>query len=547
MDFDPRITSDGSSLGNGYGAEHGWDCNFNFGYGHDVIDEDAESEKCCAQALRFMIAKADAEIHDLEDELAILQCLLQCQLKWAKSDKERDPFEVCCAAFKRKIDSLTSSIQSMKNGNDATSREVMDEALEIQRPAERIYDIINALVRHNFSETSEQQATSLESSIESEKQKAVAERTEKPELTISEESSSDAARYAVQDTKEGRDMGKSDDEVARKAELSGAYRCTSEEKTGFLTLNHVMTPTYLPASTSEGNPKLGASQQGESEKYITKSETGESGSLPLSAELIVKAEEDYDINIQQVAVNSLSKLQDHERDDPFEDHLKVTENQSQSIISADITYGRKKSNLSSVLKPQGMKVPRKPNPNPTLTRKIRKKRSPSNAENSTQSGSPSNKDGKFSFLQETNTQRKVKIEEEIVHANASRVSGAKRRQIQGTRKESPTIRCLGEKVSEGEPLSARAISVSPHLDSDSTNQHGFGPKSAIVEDLPMTEIPSPSYDWKNLRLKLSQDPEFLKKLKVPELKGIMRENKLHGLFKYKKEKIIEELTKRLNP
>lgn len=52
---------------------------FFLGITSDVI-EDATNEKCCVQVLQYLIAKADAEIHDLEDELA----MLRCQLKWAE-------------------------------------------------------------------------------------------------------------------------------------------------------------------------------------------------------------------------------------------------------------------------------------------------------------------------------------------------------------------------------------------------------------------------------------------------------------------------------
>jgi len=93
-----------------------------------------------------LIAKADAEIRDLEDELAILQC----QLKWAECEEQLDPYEVSCAAFRLKIDSLASSIQSLSDGN-MLSGTVTDETSEIHRPAKRINDIIKALISHRFS------------------------------------------------------------------------------------------------------------------------------------------------------------------------------------------------------------------------------------------------------------------------------------------------------------------------------------------------------------------------------------------------------------
>uniref|UniRef100_A0A7C9DJQ1 Uncharacterized protein n=1 Tax=Opuntia streptacantha TaxID=393608 RepID=A0A7C9DJQ1_OPUST len=143
MDFDPRITSDGT----GYGSGHGWHCNFHFGYGQDSIDEDVEHEKSCLQVLQLLVAKADAEIRDLEDELAILQC----QLKWAESDIHKDPCELFCAVFKGKIDSLTSATERLRNDNGLSGHH-MDVRLELQRPAERICDIIDGLIRPEFLE-----------------------------------------------------------------------------------------------------------------------------------------------------------------------------------------------------------------------------------------------------------------------------------------------------------------------------------------------------------------------------------------------------------
>lgn len=103
------------------------------------------------QVLQCLIAKADAEIHDLEDELAILQC----QLKWAESDEQRNPYEVCCATFKQKIDLLTTSIMNFRNKNILTEHG-MDTTVEVQRPAERIYDIITALIKKDFAAPGEQ-------------------------------------------------------------------------------------------------------------------------------------------------------------------------------------------------------------------------------------------------------------------------------------------------------------------------------------------------------------------------------------------------------
>ena len=54
-----------------------------------------------------------------------------------------------------------------------------------------------------------------------------------------------------------------------------------------------------------------------------------------------------------------------------------------------------------------------------------------------------------------------------------------------------------------------------------------------------------SHDLETLRLKLSADPDYLAGLRVQDLREILRENKITGMTKFKKEKIIKELVKHL--
>ncbi|KAJ8449822.1 hypothetical protein Cgig2_001478 [Carnegiea gigantea] len=578
MDFDPRITSDGEKVAKVVNMDGVVTLALAMDtLAADIIAEDTETEKCCVKALQLLIAKADDEIRDLEDELAILQC----QLKWAKYDEQRDPYEVSCAALRQKIDSLAFSIQSLSDGN-LLSGHAMSETFEMQRPAERINDIINALISQKFSLTDEQmvlngedmlanlgsnidmelikQTAGFELSMESGEPATTIER-QQPAHAISEESSSDAARYASKDPKEGRDVCKPDVEVTGSAQLD-ADRCTLGRSSGLLLVKPVMTPTHFQ-TCDEGHSMTDGLQPEETEECFTGSKIGESGLTFLSVKIepLVKFEDDFDLSIpdQEVAIDSIPIIQDHEIEDLVEDHLKETENKSQSLVNNHITYNRRKFGSSSILK--GQKVQRKtqsvlsgvdpstPSLMPKPLRKIGKKESPSNAKGFGHLGmTSSNAERAFPFP-ESNWQRKLKINECIAYANTSGVVGTKRRQIQGASRDGPSIQCLEVKVSNttGEVFGAKSLNgrqmlakspdvrevESSIVASDSTNANAV----AMAED--------PINDLENLRLRLEEDPCFLNKLKVSELKAIMKQNKMRGSYKLKKEKIVEELTKRL--
>jgi len=306
-----------------------------------------------------------------------------------------------------------------------------------------------------------------------------------------------------------------------------------------------------------------ALQSGEAEECLAGSKIGESGLAFLSVKIepSVKFEDDYDMSIQQVAVDSLPMIQDHEIEDLVEDHLKETENRSQSVVNTPITYNRRKFGLSSITK--GQKVQRKvqsilsgvepatPSLMPKPLRRIVKKESPSNAKKFGPLGmTTSNAERIFPFP-ESNWQRKLRINESMAYANTSGVLRANRQQIQGANGESPSIHRLEVRVSNktSEVFGAKSKSLngrhmlhkspdigeveSPIVASDSTD----------ANDVDMAE--DPINDLENLRIKLEEDPCFLNKLKVSELKEIMKQNKMRGSYKLKKEKIVEELTKRL--
>ncbi|RVW16587.1 hypothetical protein CK203_069430 [Vitis vinifera] len=130
-----------------YPMHPGWQCDFYFGYGLDVIEEDALNEKSCVQVLRVLISKADTEIEELEKDLVILQS----ELAWAEN---REWSEICSTSLREKINCLDISIQSLKNENE---RDINVHLLMRREPAERIHEIIKVLLRRYCLENDEQE------------------------------------------------------------------------------------------------------------------------------------------------------------------------------------------------------------------------------------------------------------------------------------------------------------------------------------------------------------------------------------------------------
>ncbi|KAM3280756.1 hypothetical protein P3S67_027776 [Capsicum chacoense] len=97
----------------------------------DIIEEDALNEKCCVQVLEILIAKADTEIAELEDDIVMLQSQLDhTDEKW---------LDKCVAALNEKIDHLSSSITALKNEN------VQAYGVHLQtnrKPSEKIHEIL---------------------------------------------------------------------------------------------------------------------------------------------------------------------------------------------------------------------------------------------------------------------------------------------------------------------------------------------------------------------------------------------------------------------
>ncbi|XP_057535289.1 uncharacterized protein LOC130813468 isoform X2 [Amaranthus tricolor] len=540
MDFDPRITSD----------EHGWHCNFHFGNGYDLI-EDVTNEKSCEQALQCLISKADSEILALEDELATLQC----QLKWDEPNEQRDPYEVCCDTFKKKINILTNLIMNMRNGNVLNGHEM---AYKTERPAERICDIINALIKQNFAVPTEQveewanemdllfnscsvdigtdsrqKETTSELSAESRELITDFESRYKPVETVSEESCSDTTRYALKDPTEARNMGKIDDKVTAKPDID-AYEYTAEGKNEL--------SRYMQAYSSNGNSNSNAMPHGEYEECMAASKNSGGGSSPLSAkmEVDVKVEVDKsDMSIQRVAADSFCKTQDQGSVDVVQCHQEGQRFQRENL------GGVRRSN-PMMLEPQG---------------KIGKRKFSSSMKNFRLSNSLSEAEQNFSCLSKTVWQRKPL---DVTHGNQPRFVGAKEQELQGANCENASIHFREVEVLKGDdmcprenltlrsqhefvvclksPLAEEEMdSLFDHIPPNPPNVEN---NSTILSKVDVVE--SSSYELESLKEKVSKETDFLKKLKVPVLKNILKAKNVRGTSKMKKDKMIEEVTKLLN-
>nr|KJB14843.1 hypothetical protein B456_002G146100 [Gossypium raimondii] len=123
-----------------------WQYDLYFGYGIDMIEENALNEKSCIQVLRILIAKADTEIDELEKDLV----LLQSELVWAEHEEWHD---ICCNALRAKINCLDISIRKLRN-KDENDIEVY--LLMHTEPVEKLHEIMKSLLKSFCNEKHEQ-------------------------------------------------------------------------------------------------------------------------------------------------------------------------------------------------------------------------------------------------------------------------------------------------------------------------------------------------------------------------------------------------------
>ncbi|XP_011033178.1 PREDICTED: uncharacterized protein LOC105131746 isoform X4 [Populus euphratica] len=125
-------------------------CDFYFGYGFDVIEEEALNEKSCVQVLRILIEKADTEILEFEQDLLSLQT----ELAWVENEDWPD---ICCNALREKIDFLDISI---KNLTSKDKNEIEVRLLMYTQPVETLAEILKVLFRNYICKKDEQLASS---------------------------------------------------------------------------------------------------------------------------------------------------------------------------------------------------------------------------------------------------------------------------------------------------------------------------------------------------------------------------------------------------
>ncbi|XP_039021525.1 uncharacterized protein LOC120153679 isoform X2 [Hibiscus syriacus] len=123
-----------------------WQYDFYFGYGIDMIEENALNEKSCVQVLRILIAKADTEIDELEKDLV----LLQSELVW---DEHEEWHDICCNALRSKINCLDISIKKLRSKDE---NDIEVSLLMHTEPAEKLHEIVKALLKSFCHEENEQ-------------------------------------------------------------------------------------------------------------------------------------------------------------------------------------------------------------------------------------------------------------------------------------------------------------------------------------------------------------------------------------------------------
>ncbi|GER52517.1 Rho termination factor [Striga asiatica] len=127
----------------GYDYGDNQTCNYYFGFGRDVVEEDILNEKSCVQVLRIWIDKADDEIKKLEEDIIMIKC--QQQL-WHDEDWSR----TCSAALREKIDHLNILIES---GKREITEDLSSLEFQIKQPenvAERLCDLVKPLLENHL-------------------------------------------------------------------------------------------------------------------------------------------------------------------------------------------------------------------------------------------------------------------------------------------------------------------------------------------------------------------------------------------------------------
>ncbi|XP_048320865.1 uncharacterized protein LOC107431571 isoform X2 [Ziziphus jujuba] len=137
-----------------YTMRSGWNCDFYFGHGHDLIEENALNEKSCSEVLRILITKADTEIGELEKDLKCLQVQLAAE--------NEEVYELCCNLLKTRIKCFNMASRSLKINGSIIGAELSMPG----RPARKAHEIVKNLLRSNIDKKDQENALSEESFLQ---------------------------------------------------------------------------------------------------------------------------------------------------------------------------------------------------------------------------------------------------------------------------------------------------------------------------------------------------------------------------------------------
>ncbi|GAA0143093.1 hypothetical protein LIER_35680 [Lithospermum erythrorhizon] len=122
-----------------------WYRDIHFGYGQDVIEEEAMNTTSCMQVLKILLAKADAESMQIEDNISVLEASL------SSANMELSDL---CSVIRERTDCLEESIQSCKDVCDEH-----DCGLQLQSHTEspnRVHEITKSLPCEDMEHKNEQ-------------------------------------------------------------------------------------------------------------------------------------------------------------------------------------------------------------------------------------------------------------------------------------------------------------------------------------------------------------------------------------------------------
>ncbi|GAB4851637.1 hypothetical protein Ancab_031039 [Ancistrocladus abbreviatus] len=462
----------------GYGSE----CDFHFCYGLDLIEEDAINEKCCLEVLRNLIGKADSEILQLEDDMAILQS----QLKWAEHDKYGELYEVWCATFKEKINSLSLSIHSLRNEKFFGGNGLSAELVTHRQPAQRISAIIGTLLRHHFPEDYKQvRELSYGENVLADNSLTNSDTEVKGQGSAARVATSDASNSGRKTIPERGTEGLDNTKTSRSAALQRLGRDEDAKRS-----------------------EVTVMEQSSSSLYAKKEE--------------IKVGEASDDDIELATLDSLAKPEDHDGE-----ALKEFESLSTDIPIAKNAISDVEPIVNLMLKPQGLKGKRKLLMDLGHTNSL---------------DSPHAEIRRNSVVKEGRRQQQQRSPKGRMMTPASE---PKRQLLCGDARGRTSNAASNSKTARG--MHSKLVQLSDMKDSAASSefesQQGVAGNGKIGKHS-IIRFPS-SDDTKNIRLLSSQEPLCFHNLTLNQLKGIAKQHNVKGYAKLKKSLLAELLAKQL--